>query len=176
MSNFSTERYDGKTRKDDIRKYTIIAIIVAAAVIACGIGIFLFHRATAPDYTFIDANYGDIPEETLENIENVIGEVVGDKNNNGKVKVNAKVVMPATFGGYSLMLEPMFTGDYILFLISDPSQFEDMFIETIDISSSPLLAECCGTYACILDTDDRDVEEAEQIVAALLTAEPGTSE
>lgn len=174
----STERYDGKTRKDDIRKWTLIISAVVIVFIAIQIGLHFLKKQTAPDYTVVDLCYGTIREETQEHIKRVVGEVVGDKNGNGNVNVSVKSLLPDYMGGYEENAAPLFAGDYVLFFMTDPSPWEgDLIAEVIDLEGTALYNEYVQFgngvefYACILNTKDKDMEEAHRIVDAFLNEE-----
>jgi hypothetical protein len=165
------ERYDGKTRQDDIKKWTLIAIPIVVAIVACLIGMRALKKATAPDYTIVTLCNGSINEDAKAIIEDAAAQVVGDKNGNGKIKISFKEVMPATFGGYDVSASALFTGDYVLFLIIDPSPWSsDILAEKIDLSGTKFWTElntALPVYGCILNTKEKDMEEARKIIEAL---------
>lgn len=173
------ERYDGKTRKDDIRKWTIIISIAVVVILGLSIAFRQFKKATAADYAVVDMCNGLCNEEMQAEIRRIVGDVVGDKNENGKVKVEIKSIMPGHFGGYTDTAAPLFTGDYVLFFMLDPNPWdEDLLVEKINLRGTKLwqmMNTELPLYACILNTKDRDVEEAREIVDAILS-EPAEKE
>lgn len=165
------ERYDGKTRKDDIKKWTLIAIPIVVVILACFIGMHLLKKANAPDYTIVTLCNGSINEEAKASIEEAAAQVVGDKDGNGKIKIAFKDVMAANLGGYDVSASALFTGDYVLFLITDPSQWSsDVLAEKVNLSGTKFWAELdteLPVYGCILNTKEKDMEEARKIIEAL---------
>jgi hypothetical protein len=174
----STERYDGKSRKDDIRKWSIIVGIVVILFVGLQIGLHFLKKATAADYTVVDMCDGRLTEAVQEHIKQITGGVVGDKNENGNVKVSIKSIMSGYMSDYTESAAAMFTGDYVLFFMIDPAPWdEDILAEKIDLTGTPLWEEWATTnsemhlYACILNTNDKDMEEAQNIVDAILNEE-----
>lgn len=178
----STERYDGKTRKDDIRKWTLIISAAVVVFIAIQIGLHFLKKANAPDYVVVDMCEGTLTEKTQEHIKRVVGEVVGDKDGNGNVKVSIKSLVSPYLGGYDETAAPLFTGDYVLFFMFDPSPWgSEILAKKISLKGTALCDEYdehnvgASFYACILNTNDKDMEEAQRIVDAFLNEEPEDS-
>jgi hypothetical protein len=171
----STERYDGKTRKDDIKKWTIITVIAVVSFVGLQVGLHFLKKANAADYVIVDMTEGRLKEDAQEHIKQIAGNVIGDKNGNGTVKVSIKSIMSGFASDYTESAAAMFTGDYILFFMTDPEPWdEDILIEKIDLTDTPLYQEWEVTnpgmrlYACILNAKDEEVEEAQRIVDAIL--------
>lgn len=170
------ERYDGKTRKDDYIKYGCIGAAALVLFIGLQVGLHFLKKANADDYTVAYVCNLELNETARQDIQDAVAEVVGDKDGNGKVKVGIKEVYqernPEVFGG-GYDMSAMFTGDYVLFLMADPSSYtEDIFISKTNLSESKLWVDAGAgglpIYGCVLNTKDRDVEEAEQIIQKLL--------
>lgn len=171
----STERYDGKTRRDDILKWSIIISIAVVLFVGIQLGLHYLKKANAADYTVVDMCDGRLTEEVQGHIQQIVGAVVGDKNGNGNVKVSIKSILPEYMGGYTESAAAMFTGDYVLFFMLDPDLWdEDILAEKIDLTGTKLWEEYEKTnvgmhlYACILNTDETDMEEAHTIIDAML--------
>ena len=176
----STERYDGKTRKDDVKKWTLIISLGVILFVDLQVGLHFLKKANAPDYVIVDMCRGLLKEDITERIQDTTAQVVGDKNGNGKATVSVKKVTPTTVGvyggsdeagGYDESTAALFTGDYVLFLMLDPSPWDDSILaERIDLTETELwesLNTPLPVYACILNTDEEQMEEAGRIIEAL---------
>ena len=83
------ERYDGKTRKDDIKKYVLIGLIVVVVLAAWFLlKHFFVTEDPEPDYTVLYAGDYSLSESATEYMESYIGEIVGDLNGDGTVLVD----------------------------------------------------------------------------------------
>lgn len=178
----SRERYDGKTRQDDIKKWVPIGLIIAIICIAGMVGFHRLKKAYAPDYTIVDMCNGTLNEHIQEHIKETVGSVIGDKNGNGNVNVSIKSLVPAYMSSYSESAAAMFTGDYVLFFMLDPAPWnEDVLAIKTDLTGTKLWEEWSATYgpmhlyACVLNTNDKDMEEAQRIIDAFLAEEDDTS-
>ena len=169
---WSEERYDGKSRKDDIKKWMGIVAAALIVIVACAVGMHQLKKSAAADYTIVDMCDGNLSDEAKAYVQQVAAEVIGDKNGNGNVKISFKEVLPAAFGGYGESAGALFTGDYVLFLMLDPDSWnEDILAEKIDLSGTEmweLMKIEMPVYACILNTDEEEIAEAEQIVSSML--------
>lgn len=169
--SFSTERYDGKTRKDDIKKWIPIVTLAILLFIGLQVGIHFLKKANAADYTIVDMCSGLLKEDAAEALKKVAAEVIGDKDENGRVIIDIKQVMPAVFGGYDESAAALFTGDYILFLMLDPTPWdENILAEKIDLTGTAIWESMntpLSVYGCILNTDEEDMAEAHKIIEAL---------
>lgn len=69
------ERYDGKTRKDDIKKYALIGLAVLVVIL----GLILLtsylkkQNTVEPDYRAVIACSESLSRDVVEELENVIG-------------------------------------------------------------------------------------------------------
>ena len=88
------ERYDGKTRKDDIKKYTLIGLAVLVVIL----GLILLtsylkrQNTVEPDYRAVIACSESLSQEVVEELENVIGGIVGAANGDGKVRIDIQAL------------------------------------------------------------------------------------
>lgn len=129
------ERYDGKTRKDDIKKYILIAfgalILVIDLVLLTR---FLKQKNTVePDYRVVVACSENLSQEVIGDLENAIGGVTGDLNGDGKVSVQVEALRLVDISGNMDLANPtgnsdddfnrmavyLADGGYNLFLLSD---------------------------------------------------------
>lgn len=165
------ERYDGKTRKDDIRKYTLIGVPIALLVIGFFVGLHFLKKAGAADYTVVVMCNGTLNEAAQADLEEAVKSAVGDANGNGRITVDFKEVMPAVFGGYDMTASALFTGDYVFFLILDPSQWgSDILAVKKNLSGTKFWKDLdteMNVYGCILNTDETRMNEAKRILKAL---------
>ena len=129
------ERYDGKTRKDDIKKYTLIGL--AALVVIVGLILLTSYlkkkNTVEPDYRVVIACSESLSQDVVEELENVIGGIVGDTNGDGKVRIDVQALKLVDVSGNIDMANPgensddafnrmamyLANGEYNLFLLSD---------------------------------------------------------
>lgn len=176
----STERYDDKTRKDDVKKWTLIISLGVILFAGLQVGLHFLKKANAPDYVIVDMCSGLLKEDITEHIQETAAQVIGDKNGNGKATVSIKKVMPTDVGGrdestvaggYDESAAVLFAGDYVLFLMLDPSPWDDdILAERIDLTETELWERMntpLPLYGCILNTDEEKMEEAKRIIEAL---------
>ena len=116
------ERYDGKTRKDDIKKWMLISIPIVLVVIGLLAGMHFLKKAKAPDYTVVKLCDPPLTEAATEDIRTAAS-VLGDLDGNGKVNVAVKELRPGPLGEFDESVAPVFLGDYVLFLISNPNRW-----------------------------------------------------
>lgn len=129
------ERYDGKTRKDDIKKYALITICVLILLI----GIMLLTRflkqnnTLDPDYRAVIVCSENLNQDVIDDIENAIGGVVGDLNGDGTVSVQVQALRLVDISSNMDLANPtgnadddfnrmavyLADGGYNLFLLSD---------------------------------------------------------
>ena len=173
---WTPERYDGKSRKDDMRKYGAIAAVVIVLFIGLQVGFHFLKKANAPDYYVLFAcNSYEPTEEMTADLTEAVAEVIGDRNGNGKKTADFKVVHPDAWGDYS-QLYAFFTGDYVLFFMLEPERYgeEDLFVSTTDLEGTKIYQDSgipFPMYACILNTADDDVEDAQRILELLQNQE-----
>lgn len=129
------ERYDGKTRKDDIKKYTLIGLGILVLIV--GITLltrFLKQKNTVePDYQVVVACSETLNQSVVENLERAIGGVTGDLNGDGTVSVVVQSLRLVDLSGnidlanpgenadddFNRMAVYLADGSYDLFLLSD---------------------------------------------------------
>ena len=167
----SSERYDGKTRKDDLKKWVPIMVLVIILFVGLQVGLHFLKKSNAADYVIVDMCNGLLTEDAKEHVQQTAAEVVGDKDENGKIKISMKEVLPAEFGGYDESAGVLFTGDYVLFLMLDPNLLdENILAKKVDLTGTDIwesMDTSSSVYACILNTDEDDMIEAEKIIESL---------
>ena len=129
------ERYDGKTRKDDIKKYTLIGLGVLIVVVGISLltGFLKRKNTMEPDYRVVVACSESLSQDVVDDLENVIGGVVGDRNGDGTVSVTVQALRLVDVSGnidlanpgenadddFNRMAIDLADGSYELFLLSD---------------------------------------------------------
>lgn len=129
------ERYDGKTRKDDIIKYTLIVAGILILLIAFTfLTRWLKHKNTVePDYRVVVACSEVLSQDVVDDLENAIGGVTGDLNGDGKVAIQVQALQLVDMSGNIDLMQPtgnadddfkrmavyLADGSYNLFLLSD---------------------------------------------------------
>ena len=129
------ERYDGKTRKDDIKKYTLIGLDVLIVVVGISLlsGFLKRKNTVEPDYRVVVACSESLSQDVVDDLENVIGGVVGDRNGDGTVSVSVQALRLVDVSGnidlanpgenadddFNRMAIDLADGSYELFLLSD---------------------------------------------------------
>lgn len=128
------ERYDGKTRKDDIRKYLLIGAVVIILLVGWFLLLHFFGAQDdpEPDYRVVYAGDAALDSETEAYLEEYIGDVVGDRNGDGKktVEVLSVSVNPEDYtnstGGFLYLAELMSEPDiYLMFLTDEPETWPE---------------------------------------------------
>lgn len=164
------ERYDGKTRKDDIRKWTLISIPILLALIGFFVGLHVLKKANAPDYTVVTLCDPVLTDAAMEDIRQAAA-VLGDLDGNGKVKIAIKELRPGPLGEFDDSAAAVFTGDYVLFLISRPGRWtSDLLAVKTDLTDTKLWSDmqtADPVYGCILNTKEEDMAQAQRIIDAL---------
>ena len=174
------ERYDGKTRKHDMIKYGGIAVLAILLFVGLQIGLHILKRSTRADYSIVYACNAELTEAAAQEIKSAAAEVIGDRDGNGSIVINIKEVRPQYVGGFDM--SGLFTGDYVLFILTDQEIYtDDIFVSRRSLSSAKFWQETMGqhvpAYGCILNTLDSDIEDAEHILDILLDdAGSGTAE
>ena len=129
------ERYDGKTRKDDIKKYTLIGLGVLLVIVGISLltGFLKQKNTVGPDYQVVVACSESLSQDVVEGLENAIGGVVGDCNGDGTVSVTVQALRLVDLSGNIDLANPgenadddfnrmaiyLADGAYDLFLLSD---------------------------------------------------------
>ena len=169
------ERYDGKTRKDDIKKWLMIGIPAALVLIGLIVGTNILKKANAPDYTVVTLCDPALNEAVKEDIRAAASEVIGDRNGNGSVKIAIKELRPGPMGEFDESSAVVFSGDFTLFLITTPDRWtEDILAERVNLNGTKLWLDFNRpepVYGCILNTDEDDMAEARKIIDALIAQE-----
>lgn len=176
------ERYDGKTRKDDIKKWTLIITAAVVAFVGLQVGIHFLKKANEADVVYVDMCAGLLKDEGRKMIKSAIKEVWEDTDGNGRVIVDYKQILSgetaefdreantyrANYGGE---ISVLFNGDYVLFFTLDPSAFSaDTMAVKEDLSGTALwetLNTPLALYACVLNTDEEQVQMGKEVIRIL---------
>jgi len=92
------ERYDGKTRKDDVKKYILIAIGVILLIVLYKLFVYIVVRVShpTPDMRVVIASAKIIDYSMVDEAESYLGPLAGDLDGNGKAVVE---VIPLNMAG-----------------------------------------------------------------------------
>lgn len=129
------ERYDGKTKRDDIKKYILIGLGVLIVIVGISLltGFLRRKNTVEPDYQVVVACSENLSQDVVEGLENAIGGVVGDRNGDGTVSVTVQALRLVDLSGnidlanpgenadddFNRMAVYLADGSYDLFLLSD---------------------------------------------------------
>ena len=125
------ERYDGKTRKDDIKKYVLIGVGVVLLIILYNLTTYAIRRLShpTPDMSVVIASTKILDDQMTEDAEKLLSPLVGDLDGNGKAGVD---VIPLNLWRNSAieadsdsakLSDYMSDGTYHLFLISSDANW-----------------------------------------------------
>ncbi len=91
---YAMERYDGKTRRNDYIKYTLIGVGVAVVVIGLCLLTHFLKKANQkdPDYTVVIGSEEAFNNAMVEQLEDVLAGLVGDRNGDGDEIVDVEVL------------------------------------------------------------------------------------
>ena len=83
------ERYDGKTRKDDIKKYILIGLGIVLLIVLYNATVYLVKRVShpTPDITVVIASTKILDYVMADEAEAFLAPLVGDLDGNGKAVV-----------------------------------------------------------------------------------------
>lgn len=187
------ERYDGKTRKDDIKKYALIGAGIVLVIILYNLTAYAIRRLShpTPDMSVVIASTKILDDQMTDDAEALLSPLVGDLDGNGKAVVEVvplnlwrETAMEADSDTAKLS-EYMKDGTYKLFLISSDANWrlyckeshcralpEDLAEEDsyyVKLPGSALFQEAkmglIDFYACI--QKDATDEEYDAMVALL---------
>lgn len=129
------ERYDGKTRRDDIKKYMLIGLAVLIVIVGITLltGYLKRKNTVEPDYKIVVACSEALGQDVVEALENAVGGVTGDLNGDGTVSVVVQALRLVDQSGnidlanpgenadddFNRMAVYLADGSYSLFLLSD---------------------------------------------------------
>lgn len=129
------ERYDGKTRKDDVKKYVLIGIGAFALIVGLMVltGGLKRRNMVESDYHLVVACSETLNQDVASDLEDVVGGIVGDVNGDGTVKVEIQTLKLVDVSGnidlanpgentdddFNRMAVYLANGEYHLFLLSD---------------------------------------------------------
>lgn len=146
------ERYDGKTEKADYRKYALVAAAAVAVILVCCILLHVFGSDDVEaDYRLIYGGYSAPSDDTLEYLENYIGEIVGDINGDGEtvVEILCVTVNVEDYGnfnsGFLSLGNLMGENDIYLVLLTDEA------VATNTVSFNGLSFNFCGQEGYFID-------------------------
>lgn len=154
------ERYDGKARKDDIRKWCLILIPIALCLLIWFL--YIRHIADGPEPDLeILLIAGLSQEDKIGTLEAQFSSLVGDLNGDGEayVKVHFGSVASLDSGGGLMDSSMVYFSepDYDLFLMPSTTaavyEEAEYFDEVYDLSGSALLQETglLNFSGCIID-------------------------
>lgn len=80
------ERYDGRTRKDDIKKYNLIGVGVVLVIILYNLAAYAIRRLShpTPDMSVVIASTKILDDQMAEDAEKLLSPLVGDLDGNGR--------------------------------------------------------------------------------------------
>jgi len=92
------ERYDGKTRKDDVKKYILIAIGVILLIVLYKLFVYIVVRVShpTPDMRVVIVSTKIIDYSLADEAESYLGPLAGDLDGNGRAVVE---VIPLNMAG-----------------------------------------------------------------------------
>ena len=173
------ERYDGKSKKDDIRKYALIVAGVVLVIILYNVITWAIHKAShpTPDMTVVVACEKVVDFEVQNSMEDTLSAYIPDLDSNGKTvvevlglwmvenkavkdngldKVGAKTDI-------AMLREYFEQGTYKLFLVSstDPgmpesSALEESVLDGENQDGSDATGYCSAAYCRALPEDLAD--------------------
>lgn len=125
------ERYDGKTRKDDIKKYVLIGVGVVLVILLYNLTTYAIRRLShpTPDMSVVIASTKILDDQMTDDVEALLSPLVGDLDGNGKAVVE---VVPLNLWRETAMeadsdtaklAEYIEDGIYRLFLISSDANW-----------------------------------------------------
>lgn len=178
------ERYDGKTKKDDYKRYALIALAALVVIGLFSVGKhFLDKRFKTYDLEVMFISKGIPKELEQEKLKSFFEEVVGDADGNGRALVKVRYVNAVDPQIVSLSVsqdkKPLY------FIHNDAyseffTKFTDLGIDlpgtTVQVQSSQLFRDCGWEnhifWAGIQDHTPEGTEQAVKVLKALLeTAE-----
>lgn len=129
------ERYDGKTKKDDYKKYALIALGVVAVIIVINVITYVVRKVShpTPDMSIVVACAKVVDFQMQDEMELYLKPLVGDLDGNGREvaevvplrMVENEAMAQAGIGAVgaeddiSLLQSYIASGEYKLFLVSD---------------------------------------------------------
>lgn len=131
------ERYDGKTRKDDYRKYVLIAGAVILVIVLWIVIYQVFGTANKdPDLSVAFVAYGVPSDDAQDLLEDFLEETVGDINGDGHSIVEISYVDYSMGNGDDQIMIRFNEDEYILFILSNQDaasrpaeRLEDYFVK-----------------------------------------------
>ena len=80
------ERYDGKTRKDDIKKYVLIGAGIVLVILLYNLATYAIRRLShpTPDMSVVIASTKILDDQMTDDAETLLSPLVGDLDGNGK--------------------------------------------------------------------------------------------
>ena len=80
------ERYDGKTRKDDIKKYVLIGAGIVLVILLYNLATYAIRRLShpTPDMSVVIASTKILDDQMTDDAETLLSPLVVDLDGNGK--------------------------------------------------------------------------------------------
>lgn len=145
------ERYDGKSKKNDHRKYALIAAAVVVVIVVWCLVLDGGSGETEADFRVLYASSTGIDSESEEYLEDYIGGVVGDQNHDGEtvVEIVSTAIDPEEYADASsaflYLAEQMSEEDISLVLLTDEP------VQTLTISFDGLSTNFCNQEGYFMD-------------------------
>lgn len=125
------ERYDGKTRKDDIKKYVLIGAGIVLVILLYNLATYAIRRLShpTPDMSVVIASTKILDDQMTDDAETLLSPLVGDLDGNGKavaevVPLNLwRETAMETDSDTAKLAEYIGDGTYKLFLISSDANW-----------------------------------------------------
>ena len=155
------ERYDGKTRKDDYKKYALIAAGVVALIVAYKLVTWGIYRLShpAPDLTVVLACERVLDFDAEDTLESELSACIPDLDGNGKTVVDVvplhlteneaiksnELDQVGAKTDIDLLDEYFNKGTYRLFLLSNRAEGQPAFSDYVGMQSA-VYQYCNGSY------------------------------
>ena len=184
------ERYDGKTRKDDYKKYILIAAAVVLVIVIWIVVFKVFGTSNKdPDLSMVFVAYGVPSDDAQAQLEEFVEETVGDLNGDGHSIVDISYVDYSITNGDDQMMIRFSEDEYILFILSNQDaaynpadRLEDYFVavdgldEVMTQINNTVLFEELGLsqfefYAAIVERGDEYASQTQasvEVIQAIL--------
>lgn len=125
------ERYDGKTRKDDVKKYVLIGVGVVLVIILYNLTSYAIRYLShpTPDMSVVIASTKILDDQMADDAEDLLSPLVGDLDGNGKKVVEVVPLNVWRNSGIGADTDAAKLDDYIahgtyrLFLISSDADW-----------------------------------------------------
>lgn len=156
------ERYDGKSKKDDYRKYALIAAGVVLVIILYHVITWAVRKAShpTPDMTVVVACDNAVDFEIKNSMEETLAAYIPDLDGNGKNVVEvlglktvendaitaAEVDLAGAQSDFDVLQEYFTQGTYALFLLSYHAEGRPVFSDYV--GEQPAVIRYCNNAYC----------------------------